>query len=987
MKNRCFSTLLSAIFGLIVSTAHSQQAIIHQADSVLVSARMNQLDLDQKIGQLFMVAAYSNKGAAHQEAIEKLIQEQEIGGLIFFQGDPVKQASLTNRYQELSKTPLLIGMDAEWGLAMRLDQTFKYPWPLTVGALRDTALTYEMGRQIGDQSRRLGVHINFAPVVDINTNPDNPIINARSFGENPERVVQHARAYMNGMQSAGVLACAKHFPGHGDTDQDSHKTLPTVSHSLQRLDEVELYPYRKLSQSGLASVMVAHLNVPALAPDGRPTSLSKPTIDFLRASVGFDGLVITDALNMQGVARQYPPGIVDLEALKAGNDILLFPENIPVARQKIKEALKNGSLTEQELDQHVRRILMAKAHLGLYQQEPVKMPDLIKDLNPAKAEVLNQRIFAQAATVLINHDKTLPILDLSKIKIACVTAGTEEGSTFVNTLKQYAKVDHYSYTQGREELIMSALAEYDLVIMGVYTSNASPWKSYRIDDKVKRFIRRVDLQNKMVLNLFANPYALNDFPEAERADALMISYQNHPDAESASAQIIFGALGAKGRLPVSSGREFEEGFGLHTEAIGRMGYVLPEQIGVDRERLKKVDSIMESAIEKRATPGGQILIARHGKVFYQKNFGYHTYAKKRPVNDLDLYDIASITKISATVPMLMRLVEQGRVDLDKTLGTYLPAARGTNKDSLILRDILAHQARLQPWIPFYLETMDEGVLSEQYYRRERAFQYPNVVSAGLYSSRSVRDTILKRVLDSELRSTKEYKYSDLGYYLFMEIIERLEGRPLNELAQEYLYRNLGAYSMTYRPLEVFTPEMIVPTERDMIFRKKLVHGHVHDQGAALLGGVAGHAGLFANANDLAKLMQMYLQKGQYAGLRYFDSLTVQEFTRCQFCEDDNRRGIGFDKPQLEGEGPTCGCLSKSSFGHSGFTGTLAWADPEEELVYIFLSNRVYPDADNRKLITLSTRTEIQAAIYEALEKSQPDLRPLLVGYHGVSGTE
>lgn len=981
MKNRCFSLLLSAFLSLLALHVSAQHAVIYQADTALVNAQIKAMSLDQKIGQLFMVAAYSNRGEEHQKTIEKLIQEEQIGGLIFFQGDPQKQAVLTNRYQMLTQTPLLIGMDAEWGLAMRLEHTFKYPWPLTVGALRDTVLSYEMGRQIGEQCRRLGVHINFAPVVDINTNPDNPIINARSFGENPARVVGHARAYMNGLQSAGVLACAKHFPGHGDTDQDSHKTLPTLSHSLQRLDEVELYPYRKLAQSGLASVMVAHLNVPALATDGRPTSLSKPTLDFLRQSLQFDGLVITDALNMQGVARQLPPGIVDLEALKAGNDILLFPENIPVARQKIKQALQEGQLTEVELNAHLRRILLAKAHLGLYQEKPISLIQLREDLNPAEAEVLNQRIFAQATTVLINHNKTLPILDLSKIKIACVTAGTEEGTNFVKTLKHYAKVDHYSYTPAREELIMNALSEYDLVIMGLYTSNQSPWKPYRIDDAIKRFIRRLDLQNRMVLNLFANPYALNGFPEAEQADALMISYQNHPDAESTSAQIIFGALGAEGRLPVSSGTAFEEGFGLHTEAIGRMGYVLPEQVGVDRQHLDKVDSIMEAAIKERATPGGQILIARHGKVFYQKNFGHHTYAKERSVSNLDLYDIASVTKIASTVPMLMRLVEQGRVDLDKTVGTYLLAARGTNKDSLVLRNILAHQARLQPWIPFYLETMDEGVISPRYYRRERAFQYPNVVTAGLFSRRSIRDTILKRVLDSELRATKEYKYSDLGYYLFMQIIEKIEGRPLNELAQEYLYRNLGAYSMTYQPLEVFTPEMIVPTERDQVFRKCLVHGYVHDQGAALLGGVAGHAGLFANANDLAKLMQMYLQKGTYAGLRYYDSLTVQEFTRCQFCEDDNRRGIGFDKPQLEGEGPTCGCLSKSSFGHSGFTGTLAWADPEEELIYIFLSNRVYPDADNRKLITLSTRTKIQEAIYEALEKSKPDLRPLLVGYH------
>lgn len=963
-----FYTFFISLIWTSLTAQKPVQSAIYQGDSSWAESRLKQMSLDEKLGQLFMVAAYSNKGKDEKAHIERLVKEEHIGGLIFFQGGPVRQARLTNQYQLHSKVPLMIGIDGEWGLAMRLDSTYKFPWPMTLGATRDSSLAYRMGAEIAAQAKRLGVQANFGPVVDINTNPDNPIINARSFGENPQVVARLGTAYMQGMQDHQVLASAKHFPGHGDTDKDSHHALPTVGHDMARLDSIEILPYRKLISHGLGSVMVAHLNVPAMDASGTPSSLSKPIIDgYLREKLGFKGLIFTDALNMRGVADLYPPGEVDVRALLAGNDILLFSQDVPTAKKKIREAIKEGRISEEEIDRRVLKILMAKSWLGLEIKEYVEPSGIVEDLHPESSDLLNKQIYEKAATLLLNKDKLVPIRELDNKKIALVTAGTDPGYTFGNILKKYAQVEVLSYQANNENELLNQLSHYDLVVMGIYTSNANPWKSYRISGDIRRFAQRLALQNKTIISLFANPYSLRDFPEASTADALLMAYQNDPDAESVAAQVIFGALGAQGRLPVTASPLYTEGFGLDTDPINRLGYGLPAEVGLDAKELDKIDLLVREAIEKKATPGCQVVVARRGKVVFDRSYGHQTYDHSQPVRNDDLYDLASITKVAATLPIIMQLVEQNKLDLDKTLGHYMPELRGTNKDSLVIREILAHQARLKPWIPFYLETLDHGKQLPEYYSGTRNFDYPNIVADHLYSQRFVRDTIIKRIYDSELLSKKEYRYSDLGYYLFMQLIESITGRSLDEITNEWLYSRMGAYTMTYHPLEKFPPGKIVPTENDEVFRHQALRGYVHDQGAALMGGVAGHAGLFSNANDLAKMMQMYLNGGNYGGIRYLDSITLKEFTRCQYCDDDNRRGIGFDKPQLEGDGPTCGCLSPLSFGHTGFTGTIAWADPDEEIVYVFLSNRVHPDASNRKLLTLSTRTRIQRVIYNSIK--------------------
>lgn len=969
MKNVFISVFLFC--GFLISSTSRGQAIFQTnkakawADSVLLD-----MSIDEKIGQLFMVSAYSNLGEVHTNEILEQIKKYHVGGLIFFQGGPVRQAHLTNLYQSKSALPLMIGMDAEWGLNMRLDSTFKFPWAMTVGAVQDTELVYNMGVEMGKQCKRLGVHINFAPVLDINTNPDNPIINARSFGQDKEAVTWHAYEMMKGMQDAGVLACGKHFPGHGDTDKDSHKTLPSVSFDMTRLEEVELYPFRELSKKGLASVMVAHLNVPAIDNTGTPTSVSPKAVqELLIDKMGFDGLILTDALNMAGVANTYGPGDVELKSFIAGNDILLMPKDLELARAKLKGALKKGTITDAQLDYRVRKILMAKYWLDIDKQGKIETKNLIADLNSIRAEVLRKQLMQSAITLIVNKESVLPIKDLKDKKFACITMGVEQGEEFAKTLKYYDDVDHFSFNGKNGNDILNKLGDYDKVFIGVYTSNKNPWKSYKIKEDVKLFVKKVSLQSSMVITVFANPYSMRNFKEAELAEAVIMGYQNNEEAQQAAAQLIFGGISSKGKIPVNITSLFDAGYGIQKQGISRLAYALPEEVGIDRNRLSGIDSIANWAIEQKATPGCQILVAKDGKVFYNKSFGYQTYEKYNEITGEDIYDLASITKISATLPTLMRLYERGYFTLEDSLVKLIPEAKGSNKQNLVVKDILTHKAGLEPWVPFFLATLKDQKPSDEFYARQPTDSMSSQVARDLYNSENYEDVMLKTILETGL-SQPEYKYSDLGYYFFKRYIENTLHEPIEIYTHEEFYEPLGANTLGYLPRQRFNEERLVPTEHDRYFRYQLIRGYVHDQGASMTGGVGGHAGLFSNANDLAKLMQMYLQGGYYGGKRYLKESTLKEYTKCEFCKEDNRRGIGFDKPQIDGPGPACDCVSKLSFGHTGFTGTIAWVDPEENIIYIFLSNRVYPDAENKKLITTSVRTNIQEEIYSSLNTFQ-----------------
>jgi beta-glucosidase-like glycosyl hydrolase/CubicO group peptidase (beta-lactamase class C family) len=939
------------------------------AQELWVNTLLDSMTVDQKIGQLFMVQAYSNKDKSHEDFIENLIFEYQIGGLIFMQGTPQKQAELTNKYQKLSKIPLLIGFDGEWGLNMRLQNTYRFPWNMTLGAIRNNKLIEEFGKQVGKHCKRIGIHINFAPVVDINTNPENPIIGNRSFGENRENVTVKAKAFINGLQSEQVMANAKHFPGHGDTETDSHKTLPVLDFDLKRLDSIELYPYKKLIKENLTSLMVAHLSVAALEPNTEvPTSLSYNVVtELLKNKLGFNGLILTDALNMKGASNYAKPGDVDLAAFLAGNDMLLIPENVPAAIQKIKNALLNGDLTEERLNYSVKKILNAKFWAGLNNYAPVDLNNLNADLNAIENELLHRELLENAITLVKNEALSVPVQNLDKKKIAYVKLGDDHNSNFVSMLQNYTDVHEISAPNLNE--LIDKLKPYNLVVVGFHKSNSNPWKDYRFKENELVWLQEIARSKTVILNIFASPYSLLQLKTFQNIESIVVSYQNSELSQELSAQMIFGALEYKGKLPVSVKNYFSEGHGLLTTSLKRLAYSIPEEVGLSSEKLKKVDSLAQLVVSKKMAPGAQILIARHGKVVYSKSFGNHTTQSSSVVKNTDVYDLASLTKILATLPIIMQMEEQGLLDLESKMGDLYPKLKKSNKDSITVKEVLSHYGRLSAWIPFYKYTLDSisQKPSKDFYRTNWSKDFSIEVAEKLYLKNNYKDSIFERIKLEEQLPKKTYKYSDLSFYLFKDIIENYFKKNLNELTHEVLYSSLGANKTTYLPLNYLPKNEIIPTEIDDYYRNQLVHGYVHDMGAAMQGGIGGHAGLFSNANDVAKIMQMYLQKGYYGGKRYFMPQTFDKFNTRYFEFDKVRKGVGFDKPQINDiEKATCGCVSPKSFGHSGFTGTYTWADPESGILYVFLSNRIYPNANNRDLVKYNIRTEIQQYIQNAI---------------------
>ena len=933
-----------------------------------VDSVYNQLSFEERVGQLFMVAAYSNKDEAHNKSIDKLVEENKIGGLIFFQGGPVRQAKLTNRYQAKSKVPMFIGIDAEWGLSMRLDSTYRYPWNMTLGAIQDMKLIEKAGNQMAKQSKRMGIHFNFAPVVDINTNPKNPIIGNRSFGETKENVTLRALALMKGLQDEGVFATAKHFPGHGDTSTDSHHTLPVVKFDKNRLDDVELYPYKELIKNGLTSVMVAHLNVPSIEPrENYPTSISYNVVtNILKNELQFEGLIFTDALNMKGASNFKKPGDIDLEAFLAGNDVLLFAENVPVAIKKFNEAKKDGRLTEERLAYSVKKILAYKYKANLHNYQPIALENLYNDLNAVEFEALNYQLYENAVTVIKNDTKSIPVAQLDKEKIAYVKLGNDSSDVFLTQLKNYANVTEI--TSKNLDSVLVELQDYTKVIIGYHKSDGA-WRNHNLTFRELLWINQIGKQNDVILTFFTKPYSLLTIKNFESIETIIVGYQNNAISQTVVPQIIFGAIGSKGKLPVSIEEHFKVNEGIETLAIQRLGFEIPENVGMDSKILTKIDSIAKFAIDKKMTPGLQVVVARKGKVVYQKSFGNHTYEEgAEKVKNTDLFDIASLTKIIGTLPNIMQEFDKGNLTLETKLKAMLPVFKGSNKEDATVLDMLTHQARFQPWIPFYKATLDSlNKPSEKYYRTRPTVEFQLKVAEDLYLRRDYNDTILKVIANSELLPKKQYKYSDFSFILFKEYLERENGKSLEYLAENNFYKYLGATSLTYNPLHKFDKSIVIPTENDNYFRYQKVHGYVHDMAAAMQGGISGHAGLFSNALDIAKVMQMYLQKGSYGGKQFITEETLQKFNTCYFCKDGNRRGVGFDKPQLGNEGPTCGCVSLTSFGHTGFTGTMTWADPEKEIVYVFLSNRTFPDSNaSNKLSKENIRENIQKVIYESI---------------------
>ena len=933
-----------------------------------VDSIYSKMSLQEKIGQLFMISAYSNKDSVHVNSVEKLIQDYKVGGVIFFQGGPVRQAKLTNQYQSKTKIPLFVGIDAEWGLGMRLDSTYIYPWNMTLGAIQDLSLIENVGRNMAHENKRIGVHFNFAPVLDINTNPKNPIIGNRSFGEDKVNVTNKAIALMKGVESQGVFSTGKHFPGHGDTSTDSHKALPLVEFSKERLDLVELYPYKRIFDEGLVSVMVAHLNIPSLEP--RPNYPSSASYDIvtnlLQKQLGFEGLIFTDGLAMKGASNFKPPGELEIAVILAGNDILLCPENVPVAFQKLEVACTDGTITEERLAHSVKKILHYKYKAGLHQYKPVDMANIYNDLNPSQNDALHYKLYENAITVLKNEKEILPIKKLDQ-KIAYVKMGEDANSTFVTTLKKYTEITEVANTN--IDSLNQELKKYDTVIIGFHKVNKA-WEKQDFTETELLWLQEIAKHNKVILDIFTKPYSLLPITNFDDIEGLVVSYQNSDISQIVSAEVLFGAVGAKGKLPVSINTAFKVNDGLSTEKVNRLAFTTPENVGMNPQILSKIDAIAQKAIDGKMTPGMQVLVARKGSVIFQKSYGYQTYDKVKQVSNSDLYDVASISKMISTLPNVMQLYDKNKVTLDTKLKDMVPFFAKTNKEDIIFKDLLTHYAGLQAWIPFYKATLDsEGKPSKKYYRKIAENNFTTKVADSLYIRNDYHDTIMKIIADTPLSLKKEYKYSDFTFIILKEYLERKTRKKLEELSQQNFYSTLGMNNTLYNPLLKFDKNNITPTEVDTYFRHQVIQGYVHDMAAAMEGGVAGHAGIFSNAMDLAKMMQLFLQKGNYGNKQYFSAQTFDTFNTCYYADKGVERGLGFDK-RIGKDGPTCACVSTSSFGHTGFTGNIAWVDPETEIVYVFLSNRTYPEVvnDENKLAKGKIREDIQKIIQEAIIK-------------------
>ena len=931
---------------------------------------LSEMTLEEKVGQLFMIAVFSNRREADYQIVESQIRKYHLGGVAFFQGNALKQAELTNRYQSAAKIPLLIGLDAEWGLGMRLNNTYSFPKAITIGAAKDPALAEQIGEEIARQCRRIGVHFNFSPVADINSNPKNPVINYRSFGESVSNVSELTSAFVRGHRKQHIMTSAKHFPGHGDTQVDSHYDLPVLNHSMQHIREVESAPFRALIKDSVASVMVGHLNVPAL-DNGVPATVSEKVIKgFLQKELGFQGLVISDALNMRGLLKSFPVGEAEVRAFKAGNDMLLQTANIDKAYNAVLDACINGTITEAELDQSVRKILKSKFWVGLNEYAPVDLRNIAEDLDNEKSKELKQLIYNQAVTVTRDEFGLIPIKGLATVKMASISVGGDPGNLFQSTLELYGDVTPYllpdkpAGSADWKNMVDEAVKN-DLVIVSIHKVRQSEKLDYGITDPILNLLRDVQKRSRLIVCVFGNPYSLKFFDEFE---TVLCGFEDEEEAQMATANVLFGVNSANGKVPVNTlSADGKLDYGYEIESFQRLGFAMPSEVGMDARKLEDIRKIATAAINAQEFPGCQVLVARKGKVVFYEGFGNLKYTYGEPVTRHTIYDLASVTKVASTLQAVMMLYDQKKIDINEKLSTYLPELEHTNKSRITVKDVLLHQAGLKAFIPLYESTrFGSERLNPYYFSSDTTHPGYLKISDDLSVNPVIKDSVFSWVEKSAVESApgSRYVYSDLGLLLLQKMVEQVTGRNLDAFVGVNIYEPMGLHNLMYNAFQQKPKSLIAPTEVSGDFRRASIQGTVHDPNAALLGGVAGHAGLFSNAWDLARLIQMNLNGGTYDDRQFFSKETIDFFTKSQ--SRISHRGLGWNKPSGPGDGTVSQYASERTFGHTGFTGTCVWADPEQELIFVFLSNRVYPSASNQKLIRNKTRQRIHDVAYKAI---------------------
>lgn len=977
---------------LYVNAQSPQQLAKNWADSVLAT-----LNNDQRIAQLMIVRAHSNLGAEHVKLVTEQIKKYNVGGLCFFQGGPVRQANFTNFYQSIAKTPLMITIDGEWGLGMRLDSVISLPRQLMLGAAPDAQFAYEYGKLIAAQCKRMGIQVNFAPVVDVNNNPNNPVINDRSFGEDKYKVALFGVQVMKGMQDNGVMACAKHFPGHGDTETDSHHDLPIINKTKIQLDSLELYPFRELFSNGVGSVMIGHLYIPAIDNTKNvATSLSYNNVTkLLRTELQYPGLTFTDALEMQGVKKFFPDGEASVQSILAGNDLLCLPSDIPSAISKIKTAIKKKKLSWTDINSRVHRVLMAKYLYGLGSMQVINTENLANDLN-ANTLTYNEKLAEHAVTLLKNEEAVFPfnpsaIAFVDKVKkeetkIAYLAIGITTDNAITKKMKEEFKADVFFFGYKGDAGRIASLAEmlkknYQQVVIGLHSYSRRPANNFGISAAALQLANDVLQSPKSSIILFGNPYAVKNFCTAKN---VMVCYEDNDVIQTKTYDIITGKINPQGKLPVTVCDNFKYGSGL---SYPKATAVYLEKKLIDETKFTAVDSIVKDAIDRRAFPGCVVLAVKDGAIAFEKAYGYYDYEQTQPMTMESVFDMASVTKICATNIAIMKLYEEGRIDLKKNLGSYLPWVNGSNKADLIIEDILLHQAGLKAWIPFFKEIIDSqtGIPQDDKFESVADATYTVRVADELYMRQDWVDTMYQRILQSEVGPRGKYVYSDNDFIFLGKIVEQLSGKSLDEYVRTTFYEPLDLHHTGFLPRNHLSLQQIVPTEREVLFRRQQLRGDVHDPGAAMFGGIAGHAGLFSTAYELAVLMQMLCNGGTIGNKQFFKKETIDLFTA--YGSENSRRGLGFDKPErmvmkqymgkdtlMRKDGYPSVLSSEQTFGHTGYTGTCVWADPANKIVYVFLSNRVYPDGGtNTRLLTLNVRGKVQDELYKILlaENAKP----------------
>ena len=957
-----------------------------EKESQWVDSVYNSLTLEQRVGQLICMRANQPDKPFYEE-VGKYIKQYNIGGVCFFRAEAVPQVEKTNEWQAMAQTPLMVSIDAEWGLAMRVRNTVAYPYQMTLGAIADNELIYAMGQQIADQCLRMGIHVNFAPVADVNSNPKNPVIGVRSFGEDPQNVGEKAAAYALGMQSKGMITTMKHFPGHGNTDTDSHLTLPTVTRTYEEVKDIELVPFRYLIERGINGAMVGHLYFPAIEKVANTSSsLSKGVVtDLLKNELGFEGLIFTDGLDMKGVSQTIPADSVAYAAFLAGNDVLILPHDVPTAIKQIKEGAERDPEIAARVEESCKKILKYKYRAGLSNYTPLSTSKIAEFMNQSDYLDLRRQLFAEAVTMLRNEDAVIPLK--SDKKIAVVTIGKSSSSTSMENALKTAGLSVKSYCIGKDKAgeaqqWLKELEGFDLVVVNVMQTSIYASKDFGINKQTTDFFNKLVAQNDVILNLFGCPYALDRFRINNSVKGLLVGYQDEKEVLDAINAILTGKAAAHGRLSVSTNK-FPCGSGILPESFSmaipasapvlKEGSLSIDQIPLPKGSIKEaferqLDSVARSGIENGAYPGCQILAMKDGKVVYDKCFGTFTYGGGANIVPEDVFDIASLTKIFASTLAIMKLYEDGLLDLDKTMGDYFPFLNASNKGTIKIIDVLTHQSGMKSWIPFHLSVIDENGPKKELFTDHIDETHTVRVAENLYLKNEYKEQIIDSIMKSPMKE-KKYVYCDMGFYFVPELVKQLTNKSLEEYLKEKFYDPMHLTNIGYCPLHWRTRETIVPTEDDQLFRKQLLWGDVHDQVASLMGGISGHAGLFANAHDLAVITQMFLDEGMFEGHRLLKAETIRYFTTAPFTDNNNRRGLGFDKLPIDKKGSSTASklASMKSYGHTGYTGTFFWADPENKLSIIFLSNRVCPSADPNNLAKLNIRTALHDILYQAFE--------------------